>query len=312
MITPFSFAPASGLQPARSGFGAPRYRYSRAVAMVLAVLLHALLLWLILRNDPMVLKLPSAGNETAITYIAPLALAPVAKPVTPQKKPPPKPPEKQPRKPKAVQKPPAQVRPAQPRKQEQPPQLAATEPLTPAPNIAPQPDAVREPPAEDFSSRIEANRKRRAEAQAQDPSLAQAAPETESQHASRVARENIAFQQRGVGASGEKDDTGGVFQLRDVRTHSAEFMFRGWNTNFKRKWSQVVAVDQGTEPDIELAVVKRMIALIRTHKTGEFIWESHRLGRQITLNADAAYEAALQQFLLKEFFPTYVRSSGRG
>ena len=164
-------------------------------------------------------------------------------------------------------------------------------------------------PAEDFSTRLEAARQRRAEAAAQDPVVAQAPAETESARANRIARENIAFQQRGQGV--ERDQTGGVFQLKGVRQHSAAFLFRGWNENFRRNWSQMVEVEQGNEIDIENAIIKRMIVLIRTHKPGDFIWDSHRLGRQITLNAAAANEPELRAFLLKEFFPNYIRGSAQ-
>ena len=296
-----------------SGFGVPRHRYSRSVGLLAALLLHALLLWMILSREPLVIKPPTDGKEGTITFIAPLAQARLPKPIT-VTPPTPVPEKPRPKPPKPVAKPITKpvARPAPPRPQpeQQPtpePQVAATEPLTPAPNVALQQAPA---PAEDFAARIEANRKRRAEALAQDPALAQAVTETPDQRANRIARENVAFSQRGQNA--ERDETGGVFQLRDVRTHSAEFMFRGWNTNFKRNWSQLVAVDQGSEADIQTAVVKRMIALIRSHKEGEFIWESHRLGRNITLNASPAYDAELRQFLLKEFFPDYVRNSGHG
>ena len=306
-------ASSSGLPQALAGFGVPRQQFSRGVGLVLAVALHVVLLWLILAREPMVLKPPSTDSEGAITYIAPLAEAAHARPITP---PPSKPrpvvqplekplrkPTPVPKKAKSTPPPPAPSRARQ---------LATTPPLTPAPTVAPAPEAAPAPapPAEDFSARLEANRKKRAEEQAQNPALAQAPSETEDQRANRIARENIASQQPGQAT--ERDKTGGVFQLRSVRAHSAEFMFRGWNTNFRRNWSQLVEVEQGSEADIENAVVKRMIDLIRTHKTGEFIWDSHRLGRQITLNAEPAYEGALRAFLLKEFFPTYVKSSGRG
>ena len=275
---------------------------------------------MLLARDPLVIKPPTGGNEGAITYVAPLAEAAAQKPApAPFRLAPPTPPrrekapEKQLRKPKPAVKPagtPTQLaRRMAPKAPDPAPRVATgTEHLTPAPTAAVQQDAAPVAPSEDFSARIEAARKRRAEAQEQDPAVAQAPAESDAQRANRIARENIAFQQHGRTA--EQDQTGGVFQLREVRLHNAAFMFRGWNTNFRRNWNQVVEVDQGTEVDIEVAVVKRMIVLIRSQKTGEFIWDSHRLGRQITLNAAPAYERELQTFLLKEFFPTYVRASG--
>ena len=284
--------------------------------MALALLLHVLGIWMLVARDPLVLKPPAAGDDNAITYIAPLTDAAAPRtPTPPQAKPKPaaKPPPAQPRKAKPQPKPPVLARSAPPRRTTPPqPPVEATEPLTPAPNVAPTPDVAATPPAptEDFSARIDAARKRRAEAQAQDPTLAQAPAESESQRANRIARENIAFsQKRGQGSS--REEAGGVFDLRNVGLHRAEFTFRGWNTNFKRNWLQQVDVEQGSEPDIEQAVVTRMIGVIRSHKSGEFIFESRRMGRQITLNADPAYERELRAFLLKEFFPTYVRAGAR-
>ncbi|GAC1414043.1 MAG: hypothetical protein NVSMB6_16110 [Burkholderiaceae bacterium] len=284
--------------------------------------MHVLGIWALLARDPLVIKPPAGGKEGAITYVAPLADAaaqkPAPAPITLQPSKPSKPaklPELQARKPKPAPKslsaPARLVRRTPLKIPDQPAQAASSNGLlTPTPNVANQQDAaLAGGPSEEFSARIEAARKRRSDAQEQDPSVAQVPAESDAQRANRIARENIAFQQRGPTA--EQDQTGGVFQLREVGLHNAAFMFRGWNTNFRRNWNQVVEVSQGTEVDIEVAVVKRMIALIRSHKSGEFIWDSRRLGRQITLNAEPAYERELQTFLLKEFFPTYVRTNGR-
>ena len=293
----------------------PQRRVSRSIGLALAVLLHVLGIWMLIARDPLEVKPPSAGTEEAITYIAPLAEASAPQPITPpaekpKPKPPvPKPPVARPRKLQPQPKPPVLARSAPPRRITPQPPAPATEPLTPAPNIAPTPDvaAVPAPPAEDFSARIEAARKRRAEAQAQDPALAEAPAESESQRANRIARENIAFSQRGQGAA--REQSGGIFDLRNVSLHRAQFTFRGWNPNFKRNWLQQVDVEQGTEVDIEMAVVKRIIIFIRTMKPGEFVFESRRLGRSVTMNAGIAYQAELEQFLLKEFFPAYVRTA---
>ena len=81
--------------------------------------------------------------------------------------------------------------------------------------------------------------------------------------------------------------------------------FRGWNPNFKRRWLQQVTVEQGTEPDIETAIVNKMIELIRKEKTGDFEWDSHRLQRVVTMSARPKDTAELQAFLFKEMFPEY-------
>ena len=47
-----------------------------------------------------------------------------------------------------------------------------------------------------------------------------------------------------------------------------------------------------------------MIAIIRESESGEFIWISHRLGRDVTLSAAPEDNAGLEDFLMREFFGT--------
>jgi hypothetical protein len=51
-------------------------------------------------------------------------------------------------------------------------------------------------------------------------------------------------------------------------------------------------------------MVRRMIELIRTHYTGDFHWESHRLQRTVVLSARTEDSAELEDFLMREFFGT--------
>ena len=52
------------------------------------------------------------------------------------------------------------------------------------------------------------------------------------------------------------------------------------------------------------AMVRRMIELIRTHYTGDFNWESHRLQRVVVLSARKEDQGELEDFLMREFFGT--------
>jgi hypothetical protein len=90
-----------------------------------------------------------------------------------------------------------------------------------------------------------------------------------------------------------------------------DLKFRGWNPNFKRRWLTSVTVEQGSDPDIETAVVRKMIELIRREKTGDFEWDSHRLGKVITMSAREKDTAELQAFLMKEMFPEYRAPANR-
>lgn len=102
--------------------------------------------------------------------------------------------------------------------------------------------------------------------------------------------------------SRQRDGVSGVFQILSKGIRSAEFSFRGWTTDERSNWREVYAVDAGLHGDIELAIVRKMIELIRTHYQGDFNWESHRLGRVIVLSARMEDNAELEAFLIREFF----------
>ena len=59
---------------------------------------------------------------------------------------------------------------------------------------------------------------------------------------------------------------------------------------------------KGDNSDIRIAVVRKMIGIVREHETESFLWESHRLGRQLTLSARQRDNAELEAFLMQEFF----------
>lgn len=95
---------------------------------------------------------------------------------------------------------------------------------------------------------------------------------------------------------------GGVFQIISKGTRTAQFQFRGWNPESNNSWRQTIDVDAGLNGDVELAIVQRMIALIRTHYSGDFNWESHWLGKVVVLSARPGDNAELEAFLMREFF----------
>lgn len=276
-----------------AGYWGPK-KHNR-VGVGISIALHVALLAYVLFSPStrIVLKPPAKAGE--MVWVAPLAEKPAPKPVPkPESKPEPRKPEpvREQRVAKAVSKP----APA-PAKQRQevyvPPVQAPMQTITP----------VQE---EDMQARVEAARKRRAQENPQP----QAEPEeSEAQRAARVARANIMGAQ-GRNAAGERDETGGVFQVLNRTSLSADFKFRGWNTNFKRQWLQQYHVEVGSEPDIETAVVRKMIEVIRKEKPGEFEWDSQRLGRTVKMNAAKPYQAELEAFLLQEIFPGYRRARG--
>ncbi len=131
----------------------------------------------------------------------------------------------------------------------------------------------------------------------------QPAEESDAQRGMRNALANIAA----INGRGGQDpnETGGVFSVTNKTFSHADVKFRGWNPNFKRRWLTTASVDRGSEPDIETAIVKKMIELIRKEKNGDFEWDSHRLNKVVTLSARPQDEQELTDFLYKEMFPDY-------
>lgn len=179
-----------------------------------------------------------------------------------------------------------------------PPVLAIEQPGTPAVAVAP-------PPAQDLATLVESRRRAResASAPAASPPLPQAT-ETEQARHSRIVAENLGLNHRPTFGT-DRRHGGGIFQIERMGYDSAEFHFFGWNSAIQRESRQVIEVRRGTNPSTELAVVRRMIAVIRQEADGDFMWESRRLGREVKLSARKADNAGLEDFLLREFFPEY-------
>jgi len=106
------------------------------------------------------------------------------------------------------------------------------------------------------------------------------------------------------------EGTGGVFEILSMGHRSSTFAFNGWKVEAKKKWREVIEVEAPPQGDIQLATIRRMIVLIRTHYSGEFNWESHRLGRVVKLSAAPEDNDGLEEFMMREFFgtPPIVRS----
>ena len=100
------------------------------------------------------------------------------------------------------------------------------------------------------------------------------------------------------------EGTSGVFQILRKGVRTAEFAFNGWKPDASRRWREVIEVDAGIGGDVELAIIRRMIELIRGHYKGDFNWQSYRLGKVIVLSARPEDNEALEDFLSREFFDT--------
>jgi hypothetical protein len=94
-----------------------------------------------------------------------------------------------------------------------------------------------------------------------------------------------------------------------MEASTASFSFRGWTGNTSNAHRQVIDVQAEAGEDIRHAIVRRMIALIRTYYQGEFNWESERLGRTIVLSARPEDNSGLEEFMMREFFGSHYSAN---
>ena len=79
-------------------------------------------------------------------------------------------------------------------------------------------------------------------------------------------------------------------------------MFFGWHQGMRHNLNQLVEVRKGNNSDIRIAVVRKIITIIREYESGDFRWKSRRLDREVTLSARRGDSAGLEEFMMKEFF----------
>ena len=96
--------------------------------------------------------------------------------------------------------------------------------------------------------------------------------------------------------------TSGIFQIISIESRSAAFSFRGWTNDSGNVRREYIQVEIGNNSSIEIAIVRRMIELIRRYYKGNFNWESQRLDRTVVLSARPGDNDGLEAFLLREFF----------
>ena len=162
-------------------------------------------------------------------------------------------------------------------------------------------------PAGDLSAYIAARRSARAvpeEPVAKEPvAKAPAAPpvEDENTRANRIAMANLASQ-REMTFGFDPSKSGGVFEVTRLSYDYGEFIFVGWNSDVGRRTQQLIEVRKGTASDIRLAMVRKMIEIIRRHEPEEFVWDSNRLHRSLVLSSRLRDNSGLEDFMMQEFF----------
>jgi hypothetical protein len=170
----------------------------------------------------------------------------------------------------------------------------------PAPSL---PEPAPAAPQFDMLAMINARRDKR---RAEDAAAARAGAPPESSGAPATpessATESIARNLQSLG--GGDEGVGGVFEILRKGTRTGEFSFNGFRGESQKRWREVIEVDAGAGGDIERAMVRSMIGLIRQHYTADFNWKSPRLGRVVVLSARPEDNAQLEEYLLREFFGT--------
>jgi hypothetical protein len=181
-----------------------------------------------------------------------------------------------------------------------PPARSVVEPSLPIEHAPPPPQARENPapPPEgaptDMMSYINAARARRQAAESAEAREDGAAGYGHQPTADEVRTANILRNLQPTG-------TNGIFQILNLGVRTARFSFRAWTSDPSNPRRETIEVDAGPAGNIELAVVRKMIELIRSYYQGDFNWESQRVGR-VVLSARKEDTAQLEDFLMREFF----------
>ncbi len=296
------------------------------VAAVLSLLVHVAALFVLVPKLPLLAKdaralgsmsalavdLAPAKSRVAEAVPAPPAPAPKAQPPSPR-------PTGQLSRPKAARRRPTPPTLSPPVIAQQNPGAATAEPPTreppgalEPPPAAPEPPRIATPPAEaprpaaapaqDLAAYIEARRRERGEATSPNaPGAAKTAEELESERRDRIVASNLGLDRMPIFGR-DATNAGGLFQITELRYDDAQFYFFGFDKDIGRKAKQLIEVRRGDASDIRIAVVRRMIAIIRESTTGDFTWISQRLGHRVTLSARPEDNAELEEFIMRDIF----------
>jgi hypothetical protein len=157
------------------------------------------------------------------------------------------------------------------------------------------------PPASDLSAYIASRRRARGEAPVASTD-ADSAAKAEIERRNAIVAENLGLN-RTPSFGYDPRSAGGLFQISELHSDDARFYFLGLDRDIGRRARQLVEVRRGDAPDIRVAVVRRMIAIIRENVSGDFWWASQRLGREVRLSARPEDNAGLEEFILRDVFP---------
>jgi hypothetical protein len=294
------------------------------VAIVLSLLVHVTALWLAwphlhlistdqgkpAESSTLAVQLTPQNREAASTPPAAPSAPTIAsatprppaapRPARPQRARPPQPRTPQPRAPPVI----ALDRNADTaRPLPAPPVLAAPQPPEPAPEPAPEPPKPPPPTLEgDLASYVEARRAARGEQSSAGSTPSAASAESEKERLNRTVAANLGLNKTPTFGY-DPQSAGGIFQITHVGYDDAQFWFFGLDKDIGRNAKQLIDVRKGSTSDIRVAIVRKMIEIIRQNVSGDFLWSSQRAGREIQLSARPSDNAELEQFIMRDVFP---------
>ena len=255
-----------------------RISRNTSIAIVISLIIHAVILFFVL---PQLIKPNSV-------FPPPQALTITLNKPQPQKNPEPEtkpePPKPEPKHQKIVKKVTPPVMATQKPQSNNQFQVPTKQPEPPKPTPADQPV--------DMMALVNANRQRRQSEEQSATAKERGTPNEDQRDA--VIKRNLA-----------QEGTNGIFQVRDVGLHTAQLSFKGWKNNYNNARLEIFDVQAKPGETIELAIVRKMILIIRKDYSGDFEWESQRLGRSITKSARIEDTAELEQFLMREMFQNH-------
>ena len=261
----------------------PHQRLRNGIAILIMLLVHALVIYTFMHQKavPIVVQ---GQEEGQLVFIddkpAQVAEAPLVAPQPVRTHPPKAQPLKTPRRASSSR--------------------AITPPATAQQPLSPPTSSPLAAPVEDTSSRLAAARERRraldSAAAEENRAAAQASREPSDDD---IASANIARNLQN--ALHPRKGMGGAFQVTNTGARMGQFVFRGWADDPSHSVHETYDVDAGLGGNVELAMIRKMIALIRKHYPGDFIWEN-RQGERKTLSARPGDNAFLEEYLMREFF----------
>ena len=298
---PSSLAGDGWIPPPNDGYFQIRISRNTLLAILLSLLLHALLLFTLPKFDFLQTP-PDRAQQQSITVRLNTIKQPEPEPapVIPEPAPEPEPPKPKPKPKVEAPKPAAKPKEPEVMAVEKPAAEKAAPDSFTVPATPPEPAPVEPEPETaaptDMMSYVNAARERRQQAQQQ----------IARQNAEAVARERgpTAEQQRDaiIKRNLQTQGTNGVFQILSMGSRTATFSFRGWTNDYSSAKRQVISVEVSPGEDLNRAIVRKMIGLIRQYYKGDFNWESYRLNRVVILSARPEDNAGLEDFMLEEFF----------